>query len=297
METKDETEKVESIIVPDLKKWVRLSDYNTVAFNSILSKKAFKNAIKKGMIRIDGNTGFTGDFLKGGETIDIYQPKIKKTKPSIDINLEVIIEDDYLAVINKPTGIVVSGNKKWTLENALSGNLQKSNREDALHYPEPIHRLDCPTSGALLIGKTRQAVMALNRMFEERKVQKIYHAVSIGAMNPEGLIISPVDDKSAHSEYVVLKTIKSPKYDFMNLIELRPHTGRKHQLRVHMASLGNPILGDLLYGKEGLMMKGRGLYLHASSLQFIHPFTSEFCYIHVAMPKKFPQLFPDVKPV
>jgi len=281
---------IESYTVPLLTEKIRLSDFKAGTFTSLTSRKAFKNAIKKGLVKINGKVGQTGDYLLGGETITIYKDLKIVPKPKIDIDVAVLYEDDYLAVVNKPAGIVVSGNKKWTLENALQGNLKASTQQDAI-APEPIHRLDYPTSGALLIGKTASSVQALNELFKNRTIEKTYVAVTIKAMQLEGIIISDIDGKIAKTTYNVTNTIASPKYASLNLVTLKPHTGRKHQLRKHMAEMGNPIFGDLLYGEEGLILKGKGLYLHAQSLQFVHPITKEKIAVEAETPKKFRKLF------
>ncbi len=294
MKFEDQYKKVESYKVPTLDKKMRLSDFVPGIFKTISSKKGMKNAIKKGLVKINGETGYTADYITGGETIELYQSKIPENKPTIDLNIEVVFEDDYLAIVNKPAGILVSGNKKWTLENALSFNLEKSAKKDALHRPEPIHRLDYPTSGALLVGKTTQAVMALNKLFEERKIKKTYYAVTIGLIEDSGTINTKIDNKIAETEFKILSRLPSLKYGFLNLTKLKPHTGRRHQLRIHMAERGNPIFGDLKYGKDGLILQGKGLYLHASGLKFLHPITSAVVSINIPLPKKFKKLFPAI---
>lgn len=294
MKFENEFTKIESYTVPEMGTQVRLSDFfREGIFKTVASRKAMKNAIKKGLVKVNGDIGYTGDYIKGGELIEIFEIKNQKIKPSISIPLDIIYEDDYLAVVDKPCGIVVSGNKRWTLENALEANLKISNKKDALQRPEPVHRLDYPTSGVLLIGKTAQSVMNLNKLFEDRKIKKTYIAVSIGLMKDSDTITSPIDDKTAKTDFKVLQRIASPKYEFLNLTELQPHTGRRHQLRIHLSEIGNPIFGDLKYGKEGLILKGKGLYLHASSLSFIHPFTNELMNIIAPIPKKFLKLFPE----
>jgi len=281
---------IESYTVPLLTEKIRLSDFKAGTFTSLTSRKAFKNAIKKGLVKINGKVGQTGDYLLGGETITIYKDLKIVPKPKIDIDVAVLYEDDYLAVVNKPAGIVVSGNKKWTLENALQGNLKASTQQDAI-APEPIHRLDYPTSGALLIGKTASSVQALNELFKNRTIEKTYIAVTIKAMQSEGIITTDIDGKVAKTTYNVINTIASPKYEALNSVALKPHTGRKHQLRKHMAEMGNPIFGDLLYGEKGLILKGKGMYLHAQSLQFVHPITKEKIAVEAEVPKKFRKLF------
>lgn len=286
--------KVESHIVPKLDNRVRLSDYTPGIFNFIFSKKGIKKAIKKGLVTINGDIGYTADYINGGETIELYQSKDLQKKPIISIPLEIIYEDDYLAIINKPAGILVSGNKKYTIENALSTCLKKSKQKDALLYPEPIHRIDYPTSGALLIGKTIKTVILLNKMFEHQQINKRYTAITIGNQKEKEIIDSPIDKKPSKSEFRIIKKLSSRKYESLNLVELIPHTGRTHQLRIHMSSIGNPILGDLKYGKEGLLGKGNGLYLQASYLSFIHPITNNEVEVSIPLPKKFIKLFPNI---
>ena len=136
------------------------------------------------------------------------------------------------------------------------------------------------------------AVAALNKMFEERKVKKTYHAITIGNMDESGTIETPVDDKPSKSTFTVLKSVVSERFAFLSLVKLEPHTGRKHQLRKHLSEMGNPILGDRDYGAEGLILSGKGLYLHASSLLFQHPVSKQELFIEAALPKKFRKLFP-----
>lgn len=270
---------------------MRLSDYAGGIFNLIPSRKGMKKAIDKGWVTIDGKPATTGDFLNGGETIELIIVETK-SRPSIELKIDVLYEDDFLAVINKPAGIEISGNRKWTIENALSNSLKRSEQQDALVYPEAVHRLDYPTTGALLIGKTRSAVVALNQLFSDKQVTKIYLAIAIGEMNLSGTISTDVDGKPSRSEYTVLNSVASERFGKLNLMQLNPLTGRRHQLRKHLSSIGNPILGDRKYGMEGLILKGKGLYLHSLSLEFSHPFTNQKLIIEVPTPKKFLKLFP-----
>ena len=292
MSPKDSLLKIETHEVPALLVRQRLQEYAVGIFRTLPSRKSAKNAIKKGLIYVNAEVGYTGDWISGGETIDLYQQEEPK-KPVIDFKLDVLYEDEHLAVIYKPAGILVSGNKRFTIENALAFNLTKSTQQDALLRPEPIHRLDYPTSGALLIGKTVSAVIALNLIFEFRSISKTYTAVTIGHMNEAGVIETPIDKRPAKSKYKRLISITSEKYGALNLITLNPHTGRRHQLRKHMSELGQPIFGDHIYGIEGLILKGKGLFLHATKLHFDHPITKESILVIAPLPKKFTKLFPE----
>ena len=291
MSTKESLLKLETHEVPTLFVRQRLQEYAVGIFRTIQSRKGVKNAIKKGLVFINAEVGYTGDWINGGEIIELFQEKEIK-KPILDYKLKVLYDDDYLSVIYKPSGILVSGNKRFTVENALSFNLKKSTQSDALMHPEPIHRLDYPTSGALLIGKTLSIVTTLNKMFADRTIEKTYTAVTIGEMIERGILEIPIDEKPSKSEYKRLISISSEKYGTLNLAKLQPHTGRRHQLRKHLLALGNPIFGDAKYYKEGLLLRGKGLYLHATTLKFQHPITQESLVIIAPLPKKILKLFP-----
>ena len=210
------------------------------------------------------------------------------------MQLDVLFEDDHLAVIHKPAGILVSGNRFKTIANALAQNIKRSSLTDAT-IPQPVHRLDYATTGILLVGKTSSSIRALNKMFENKEVQKTYYAVSIGEMNDRGEITSEIDGKRSQSNYTLKASVPSKKFGKLNLVQLNPQTGRRHQLRIHLSSIGNPILGDKQYGIENLILNGKGLYLHAYSLEFIHPFTTKKIYLKDELPQRFKKLFPQLK--
>lgn len=204
--------------------------------------------------------------------------------------MDVLFEDEHLAVIHKPAGILVSGNTFITIANALPQNIKASTLSDAT-TPQPVHRLDFPTTGILLVGKTSSSIRALNQLFENHEIQKKYFAIAIGEMEKEGTITSEIDEKKSTSNYTVTKSVDSPRFEKLNLVELDPKSGRRHQLRKHLSSLGNPILGDKEYGIEGLILNGKGLYLHAYSLEFTHPFTNEKMSLIDELPSKFTKIF------
>lgn len=286
-------ELAEKNIVPPLNEAQRLSDYLPGIFTSISSRKGIKKAIKKGLVKVDGKTGNTGDWIKGGESISLFRERGINKNLLVEIPLHVFYEDDDLAIVRKPAGIAVSGNKRRTLEHALHHNLQMSPKNDALPIPQAIHRLDYPTSGVLLVGKTSGAVIALNQLFELHKIEKKYIAVCIGEMPKIGTIETPIDSKTAKTSYRVLKTVKSERFGCLNLLEIKIETGRRHQIRIHLAENGNPVLGDQTYGIEGKVLKGKGLYLHAISLKFIHPISNNRIEIRDDIPVKFKKIFPD----
>ena len=193
-------------------------------------------------------------------------------------------------MIHKPAGILVSGNSFKTVVNALDQNIKRSNLPDAT-TPQPVHRLDYATTGILLVGKTSSSIRALNKMFEDKKVMKTYYAITIGEMDYRGKITSKIDGKKSKSNYTLYESVPSKKFGKLNLIQLKPQTGRRHQLRKHLSKIGNPIFGDKEYGNENSILKGKGLYLHAYSLKFIHPFTNEKIHLKDELPEKFKKIF------
>ena len=229
-------------------------------------------------------------FISGGETLEFKAPEHSVPKKQLKLDLDVLFEDDYLAIVRKPAGVLVSGNSFKTVTNALVQNLKKSTLPDATK-PQPVHRLDYATTGILLIGKTSQTIIALNTLFKDKNIQKHYYAITIGNMPTNGIINSIVDNKQALSSYKVIASVTSKRFEVLNLVNLSPQTGRKHQLRIHLASIGNPILGDKDYGFPELILNGKGMYLHAYSLEFIHPFTKEKLCIQDELPLRFKKIF------
>lgn len=258
------------------------------------TKSALKKAIKKQYITVNNLIATSATFIKGGESICLSIPEGVNPQKKLIFKLDVLFEDEYLALIHKPAGILVSGNGFKTIAHALPQNIQQSKLPDAT-LPQPVHRLDYATTGILLIGKTSISIRKLNKMFEDKEMSKTYYAITIGNMNQQGEIRSEVDGKESHSSYRVIQSVDSVRFGKLNLVQLNPQTGRRHQLRKHLASIGNPILGDKEYGIENLILKGKGLYLHAYSLQFIHPFTAEILHVVDELPLRFQKIFLSLK--
>ena len=260
-------------------------------FAAVPTKSALKKALKKGYVTVDDAPGTTATFIRGGEIIRLRIPDGADEGTRLVFPLAVLFEDDHLAVIRKPAGILVNGNTFKTVANALGQNLARSPLPEA-SKPQPVHRLDYATTGCLLVGKTSTCIRALNRLFREKAVEKTYYAVTIGEMQGQGEITAEIDGKEARSGYEVKKSVPSARFGTLNLVKLTPETGRRHQLRKHLSVSGNPILGDRDYGRAPLILKGKGMYLHAFSLRFVHPVTGEEMLIEDALPPRFRKLFP-----
>lgn len=266
---------------------IRLSDYAIGIFPQFPSKKGIKKAIKKGQVYINGAKANTGTWVKTGQKIELIA--LDQKPPKIyELDLPVIYEDEQLAIIHKPAGIVVSGNQFRTIQNALLHNLTPSKAIDGFKLPRPVHRLDYATSGLLLIAKTTTAAIHLGQQFANKTIQKRYQAVVQGQLSsPTGIIDTPIEGKPAITKYDVLQTVPSLKTDHLSLINLYPQTGRTHQLRIHLASLGHPILGDKVYHGDRPLLKGKGLFLAAVELTFEHPTSRELMNLKIEAPAKF----------
>ncbi|MFK7983217.1 MAG: pseudouridine synthase [Saprospiraceae bacterium] len=266
---------------------VRLSDYVIGIFPQIPSRKGVKKAIKNGQVYIDGIQANTGNWVRTGQKIELVA--LDRKPPKIyQLDLPVIYEDDQLAVIQKPAGIIVSGNQFHTIQNALLHNLTPSKAIDAFQLPRPVHRLDHATSGLLLIAKTTTANIHLSEQFKNKTIQKKYQAVAIGQLSKStGLITEQIEGKEAITKYEVIQMVRSLKTGHLSLLNLYPQTGRTHQLRIHLADLGHPILGDKLYHGATPLLKGKGLFLSAVELTFEHPIGSEMRNFKIETPAKF----------
>jgi 23S rRNA pseudouridine1911/1915/1917 synthase len=265
-----------------------------------LSRQLIKKLILRGQVRLEKVASLKPHYkVKTHDTVIL---QIEAKKPDIlepeNIPLDIVYEDEDLAVINKPVGLLVHpapGNYEHTLVNALLyyfKNLSDINPR----RPGIVHRLDKDTSGLLVIAKNNPAHLALTKQFSQHTVKRKYIALVEGKMEfDEGIIEVPIGrhpikrkSMSAgfgkHTRYAktYYHTLKRSK-DF-SLLELVPFTGRTHQLRVHLNFLGHPILGDTKYGKNNEFKR---LALHAKYLGFVHPRTDKFLEFSLDTPKEF----------
>ena len=277
---------LQSHIVPPETPTERISEYARKIFPNIPSRKGIKKAILRHEILLDGKPVETGRWVQPGNQIDWVDLELKEPK-ILPLKLEVVYEDEHFAAINKPAGIIVSGNQFRTVENALLYNISKSDEIDALRKPRAVHRLDSPTSGLLLVAKTAFAHLNLSQQFEAKAISKKYQAIVIGDINMEGVLENPINGKPSFTHFKKIKTVPSLKNEWLSLVDLFPKTGRTHQLRIHLSNFGFPILGDALYGKEGLILKHKGLFLCAVELNFSHPKTGEKVKVKINVPQKY----------
>lgn len=276
---------LETHIVPALDEKIRLQEYAASAFNSISTRSGIKKAIKRKEILIDGEFGNTSDWVKEFQKLELLQQEVP-TKKVFQLGLEVIFEDDFLAVIQKPPGYPTSGNYFKTIENALPFNLNVSEEQDALPFPLPVHRLDNPTSGLLLIAKTRIAQTKLNLAFEHKEIQKTYLALVHGEAPETCIYNTNIRSKTAITKVTRITTFSFKEKPY-SILEVYPETGRTHQIRIHLSGNDLPIVGDIEYGLKIHPFQKKGLYLTAIALNFTHPISKEAMSVKIDPPQKF----------
>lgn len=249
-------------------------------FDDLPTRKQVKKAIASGRILVNGTVASELTRVQNGDEITL-RPR-KQTHPSFELPIEVVYEDEFLAIVNKPSGLPTSGNMHRTLANALPFNLKPS-----AYPPRPVHRLDAATSGLVVCSKSADTTHALNALFASKEIEKIYHAIALGIFDEAIRIQHPIDSKQSETDVTPLETSEStPDQTAFSLLKCEPKTGRTHQIRIHLSESGHPILGDKLYGEE-IPIRAKGLYLVASKVSFIHPFTQEQINCEIPLPNKF----------
>jgi len=277
---------IQTHIVPEGVSDIRFSEYAREIFTCIPSRNGIYKAIKKGKLLVDGEAAETGRWMHPGQKLELVDLEHNLPK-GYNIDFDIVYEDQHMVIVNKPAGIEVNGNKFKTLENAMMDKVTPSNENDALHWARPVHRLDSPTSGLVIAAKTLRAQVNLGQQFQDKVIRKRYRAVVIGKPESKGIIETPIEERNAASEFQFVKSVRSLKNEHLSLIDLYPLTGRTHQLRIHMSQSGFPILGDKLYGKQGMILTSKGLFLAAVELTMNHPITNEPMNIKIDEPEKF----------
>lgn len=268
----------------------RFVDYSIGVFAQLPSKNSIKKAVKRKELLLNGNIAYEGDWVNEGDTIILVDNDSRIPK-DYDLDIEIVYEDNFIVIVNKPAGLVVSGNQFKTLVNAMVGKIKRSDAPDAWKWVKPVHRLDASTSGLVIMSKSNGAHIEFAQLFEHREIQKRYTAIVMGVpTDANGIIKDPIDGQECESYYEVKRTIPSLRSGELSLINLSPKTGRTHQLRIHCANNNFPIVGDILYGQNGNTLLHKGLFLAAIELSFIHPFTNKEINIAIDPPYKFASL-------
>lgn len=249
-----------------------------------------RKAARRGELAVDGVISEGARWVEPGAEIVWLEPEASPV-PELRVAVPVVYEDECMAVVHKPGGWATSGNLPRTLERALPFTLERSDAPDRLRRPRPVHRLDAPTAGLVVVAKTRGAHAALGWAFQERRVQKRYRAVVVGALSGAHDVRSPIDGRAAHTCIRALDRVPALKGGHLTRVDAWPETGRTHQIRRHLAELGTPVLGDAAYGLPGLVLRRKGLFLFAVELELNHPISGEALHLVLPEPPKVASLF------
>lgn len=268
-----------------------------------LSRNSAANLIESNMVSVNGKFVCKKYKLAAGDEVIVSVPDpVPYEAKAENIPLDIVYEDDCLLVVNKPKGMVVHpapGNCEGTLVNALlyhcNGSLSGIN---GIMRPGIVHRIDKDTSGLLIVAKNDSAHKLLARQIKEHSFTREYETVVYGDLkNDEGTIDAPIgrnpndrkkmcvtdkNSKNAVTHYSVLK-----RYNGYTYLRCRLETGRTHQIRVHMAYIGHPVSGDLVYGLKKEKVNFEGQCLHARKIGFIHPCSGKYMEFNSELPEYF----------
>ncbi|EGF21448.1 ribosomal large subunit pseudouridine synthase D [Streptococcus sanguinis SK1058] len=265
-----------------------------------LSRSLANEQIKDGRILVNGQAKKAKYAVKEGDVISYEQPEpeVVEYVPE-DIPLEIVYQDEDVAVVNKPQGMVVhpsAGHTSGTLVNALMYHIKDLSGINGVLRPGIVHRIDKDTSGLLMIAKNDQAHVALADELKDKKSLRKYWAIVHGNLpNDRGVIEAPIgrSEKDRKKQAVTAKGKPAltrfqvlERFGDYTLVELQLETGRTHQIRVHMAYIGHPVAGDEVYGPRKTL-KGHGQFLHARTLGFTHPRTGEVLEFTAEVPVIF----------
>ena len=272
------------------------------------SRTRLQRLIQKGFVRLNGKPARPRDFVHTGDRIDLSEPPPQKNDNQPEaIPLDILFEDDDLLVLNKPAGLVMhpgAGHREHTLVNALLYHSPKLSGIGGMERPGIVHRLDKETSGCLVVAKNDETHRGLSLQFRARTVEKIYLALVGGKLRKsagtieEKIARHPVHrqrmaaissrGRDAKTEYRVIGEGKNA-----SLIECRLHSGRTHQIRVHLHHLGHPVLGDKVYAPKLAKDFSRQM-LHAWKLGFQHPRTGDWKSFEAPWPDDFREALKSV---
>lgn len=264
------------------------------------SRSRLQEWVKSGRVLVNGRTGKPSQVLRGTEAISVEPADPEPLNAfAEDLPVEVLYEDAAVVVVNKPAGMVVhlgAGHRSGTLVNALLHRFGALSAGSAAERPGIVHRLDRETSGALVVARTDAAHRSLARQFAGREVQKTYLALAHRLVRAEqGRINTPIERDPIHRTRMTTKTGHGRaalteykvirRYAAHTYLSVALHTGRTHQIRVHLSSIGHPIVGDRLYGAPADEKLGR-FFLHAARLRFVSPATDSAVEVEAPLAKE-----------
>ena len=279
------------------------------------SRSVCQKMIEDGLVTCGGSScSKPGQKMRSGQVLTVCIPQPEEiTIEAQDIPLDILYEDDDLIVVNKPKGMVVHpapGHYSGTLVNALMYHCKDSlSGINGVLRPGIVHRIDRDTTGSLVVAKTDAAHNSLSQQLKDHTINRRYRAIVHGNLRlDEGVIDTPIGrhpqdrkkmavlrpgqgtSRDAVTHYTVLERFGQYTY-----IECRLETGRTHQIRVHMASIGHPVLGDTVYGPKKAPFSLEGQTLHAMVLGFIHPTTGQYMEFQAPLPDYFERLLAKMR--
>ncbi len=278
-----------------------------------LTRSAAAQLIETGGVLVDGRTAVKSLRLSGGETVELTLPEPEPIDAvPQNIPLDVVYEDEDVIVVNKPAGLVVHpapGHPDGTLVNALMHHCGDSlSGVGGEKRPGIVHRIDKDTSGLLIAAKNDNAHLKLSAQLSDRSLSRVYEAVVRGSFREDrGTVDAPVGrhpmdrkkmavtDKNSRAAVTHWEVIA--RYRGYTHIRCRLETGRTHQIRVHMAHIGHPLLGDHVYGAPSPDKGLEGQCLHARELKFIHPRTGEPVHLATGLPPYFLDVLKKLVPL
>jgi 23S rRNA pseudouridine1911/1915/1917 synthase len=278
-----------------------------------LSRSQWQQLIRDGAVRIAGALARPNLRLEGGERVEATLPPVAETGILAQaIPLDILDEDGDILVINKPPGMVVHpapGHSEGTLVNAVLGYCPDLEGVGGERRPGIVHRLDRDTSGVIIVAKNDRALRHLQRQFKRRTVQKQYLALVDGHIQPpQAVIDAPIGRDPRHRQRMAVirpgSSARSRKattyyrlersFEQHSLVRTEPHTGRTHQIRVHLAFAGYPIVGDTIYGRRKPSLDVAHHCLHAASLTFLRPEDDVEVTVEAPLPVYFQELLGEL---
>jgi 23S rRNA pseudouridine1911/1915/1917 synthase len=274
-----------------------------------LSRASAQRLIKDGAATVNGRPSKPSYRVQAGDEIVVHIPiELPEQVLPEDIPLDIVYEDEVLLVIDKPAGMVVhpgAGHTSGTLVNAVLAHCPQLTDVGGADRAGIVHRLDKDTSGLILVAKDDATHSALQRQFKRRQVAKTYLALVEGQVQPrEGIIEAPIGrDKRQRKKMAVVRRGREAQTMYRiieyladhTLLEVRPHTGRTHQVRVHLAWLGYPIVGDAVYGHRRQRLLRSRHFLHAARLRFTHPATGKEIEFEAPLPPKLTNVLDQLR--
>jgi 23S rRNA pseudouridine1911/1915/1917 synthase len=290
---------------------IRLDKFLVVRFPGY-SRTLLQKIAKEGHVRVNGKVIRPGKTVEEGDRVDVRLPQLTRAYAIPEnIPLTVIHEDSALILINKPAGLTIhpgAGQRRGTLANALSYRFGELSSVQGQLRPGIVHRLDKDTSGILLVAKDDLNHHYLATQFRERTIKKEYRAIVHGVVELDSDMISlPLGpDRHRPTRMAVRHDIGRPSDSFYEVLErferfsyvrVRPRSGRTHQIRVHMAALGHPVVADSLYGVRSDRFEGmvRRQMLHAYKITFRHPLTKETLTFKAPIPEDMERLLSHLR--